>query len=891
MPASLQHLSPGEPPPVALDRWSRLAPWALAAVAAVVSCTQVFNFDIFWHLQSGQWMFDHQRVLGHDPFSTEAAAEWVNVHWVFQLLVTLVHHLSGWVGLGLLKMALFAATVGVLAAWQVRQRISAAWVMLAGLWLIVCVEGRVRVRPELLTFLLLTVTLIIVESVRRGSPVRRLWWLAAVNLLWVNMHGLFVIGPAVMWTAVAGEALDRLLKRAGPAQAGRPAFTSREAVLPLLLATAACFVSPWPAAAALHWLLLRTRISGETLSYSFGVEEFRPTYLFDPLRNVPLLLAILMGLAAFEAMRARRRQVPAAHWLWLLMFLVPAATAIRNVALFVFPAAFLLTLHGGEWLRALATRHAPLGRLRAPAAVAMLILLAAGAWLFGSEAVYRWENRSFSRTGFGLAQGAHPVAMAAWLGELQDEGDILPLDFGDGGTFIYYSWPRRKVWMDGRLEAHSQERFERLYELRTKLLSPRGASDPVETPLPPSVRFVVARYNDMKHIEVLSNSPRFQLQYVDQAGVCFARIPQPGEHVTWKPTPPPRANIGEYDRPLDAGKMTPLLPRAQTRRTWYRQNPLPAHFQMGLVFYALGLDSLAVRYLTLADRMALAEPITRTGMLAQSCQRLSEYQPVEPDADLPCDPNLSRALALYGRLNLADLRSEELATYALVRVRALVRGRQIDAAAEAIRQYLDALPIPQRWRPPEEVLRLRDEVQAALETALQRAAALQAGDLPPAERALLLLRKDMGLIDHAIRELSSAGDLSPRTRMLLGDLYLRQGRTAEARAAYQPGAGRSVSSDWQVTMRLGLCDWADGNLAASEAALASAAAGAPGRPQSALYLGLLREQLGHYAGAAQAVRAYKAPATTPATDQPAERLLAQLQARLRVRGVEMNEQQ
>ena len=59
----------------------------------------------------------------------------------------------------------------------------------------------------------MTATIALVESVRRGAPARRLWLLPAVMLPWVNMHGLYFLGPALFWSAAAGAAIDRRLGR------------------------------------------------------------------------------------------------------------------------------------------------------------------------------------------------------------------------------------------------------------------------------------------------------------------------------------------------------------------------------------------------------------------------------------------------------------------------------------------------------------------------------------------------------------------------------------------------------------------------------------------------------------------------------------------------------
>jgi len=881
-------------PTPARPGWANLAAGAVIALAAVVACRKVWNFDIFWQLKSGQWMLSHHRVLAHDPFTSPDPAvgddqsSWVNVHWGFQVIVASIHALSGFAGLVVLKMAAFAGTLAVLALW-LRRRVGPAWLMLAGWCIVVAAENRVRARPEIFTFLFLALTLVIVESVRRGAPARRLWWLAGLNVVWVNMHGVYVVGIASTWALAIGALIDRRLRRDS---AG--ALHGRRVLGPILAATAACLVSPWPIRAALQPLLLRTRVSGEQAMYSFGVQEFSPTYLANPFTSVPMmvLLAALLavvaaigGLVLLEIVKAHPATVPVGHVLWLGMFAALAVTAVRNVMLAAIPIGFLLAIHGGALLRRIAEARPGWARVRLPASIAALVLLVATAAGYTTEWVYRHQGRQANRVGFGQVQGLHAIDMARWLGASELDGDILPLDFGEGGVFIYHSYPRRKVWMDGRLEAHSLKRFERLYEIRTRMLSSAQAADPAVTPLPPSVRFIVVRADDTRHLEALSGCPRFALAYVDRASVCFARRALAGEQVAWAAdadTDPPTPNLAAFDKPVGyAPPPAPLLD-VETRRRWFRRNPPAAHWRMGAVFYSLGLDRLAIRYLTVADALGLHEPIWRVGLLAQAHQRLGEQEPIEPDVDLPADPNLSRALALYETVDLSDLAGRQTQTFALVRIRALIKGRQIDAAAKAVSDYLDNLPIPKRWRPSAEALAVRDAIKTAHDVARANRARMNFDGFRPIEQALSLVRKNLGLIDAAIDTLAAVRDPARPERRLLGDLYLRKGLTAKARRAYgRPGAG-----DWALTMRLGLCDWADGRFADARRHLSVALRAAPTRAEPALYLALLAEQLGQYADAANALAARPTAASRPAAGQTG-RLTARVIARLRARGFDV----
>ena len=126
-------------------------------------------------------MLENGRVLGHDPFGVPESPsgqpqQWVNIHWGFQLIVASVHAIGGFSGLVGLKMAMLVAAMAIVMV-PLRRKISPAWMMLVALGMILCMAPRARARPEVLTFVLLAATLMLIESVRGGASVRRLWWL------------------------------------------------------------------------------------------------------------------------------------------------------------------------------------------------------------------------------------------------------------------------------------------------------------------------------------------------------------------------------------------------------------------------------------------------------------------------------------------------------------------------------------------------------------------------------------------------------------------------------------------------------------------------------------------------------------------------------------------
>jgi len=584
--------------------WFIACALALAVAAAAATFTEVHNYDIFWHLSSGNWMLAHGRVLGTDPFSIDPLPQWVNVHWLFQVIVASLYAAGGFAALVGLKTILAAATVIILAV-SCRRDAPPAWIILAGLLALAALETRLAVRPESFTLLFMTATIALVESVRRGASARRLWLLPAVMLPWVNMHGLYFLGPALFWSAAAGAALDRRLGRDFFGNIGN--LPTRGAVLAMLAASAACLITPWPLQAAAQPLLLWTRISGQTKAYTYGVLEFIPTWQ----SGFFLVVAVALLVPAAIACAVNFRRVPIAHWLWLAAVGALAVMARRNVALTGPVCGYLLTVHGGQVIRRIVTArrsrtgghagrglalcdssserchasvlgsmlrgdmlpkmeawhhihritcHRALANAANIAAIALALVVAA---LCANELVFRLTG-FHRRFGPGLYRPNYPIDIASHLGTLKVRGDILCDNWGDAGTFIYFSRPRR-LWMDGRLEAHTLERFKSQGRISRELRKPASAST---VDLPPEVRFIFVRGEAREALTAMARSQRYRLIRVDETGVCFERTDYPGRAGDELPE---GDNLGDFDRPLTAPGEIAGLP-ANVRR-WWRQNP------------------------------------------------------------------------------------------------------------------------------------------------------------------------------------------------------------------------------------------------------------------------------------------------------------------------------
>lgn len=803
--------------------WQIAAVIALVISALAVTLTYVWNFDIHWHLASGQWMLQHHRPLGHDPFSYDPPPQWLNGHWFFQVVTAALFSLGGWAALSIEK-AFCAALAMFIFAMSLRKRISPAWLIVCGLAMIEIMQQRIRVRPESFSMLFLTATLVLVDGVRMGNRTRRLWWMAPIMLLWANSQGLFMLGVGVIVSSLVGAVADRTLRKQVPL--GN--LLTQDAVIPLLAAMAMCAVTPWPLEMLTNPFVLARRISGKEFYYTYGVSELQPTYEVLSYHSDAILLVCVTALA----MILNFRRVPLAHMAWFGVFAFLSLLARRNAALLGPVCGYLLAVHGQDIIARVVQRKRRLSSIGPVAAVVAITLAGAVSYGYATERVFRHRG-IFNRFGAGLQTDNYPTDIAKWLGNLKADGDIMCDGFGDAGVFIYYNstpdtreTPVRKVYLDGRNEFHTLQRFIEVHRIRRELGSTSGAAS---VALPSDVRFIFVRYDNTGALSSMMQNPqRFRLVRLDDMGACFARLDWTGT-VRERPTSnlPDRPNIDDYERALDANGL--LAGWNYEKPAWYRQNPPATTYRLGTMFLALGRCDwdarvsapsrlqkqcllLSLRYLNSAVRENLAPAAVTVGGLAMACQQRSFQSPELPE-DAPLDVNSARALYLFDRLNLSRIDEQNAQQLAMERVRAFLQARQIDAADAAMRDLMEnILPPRLRVNPPEQDTNLRRAIDETLTKSKVLKAQRKISQMPLLAQARALTAPDVGLIEPAIETLKTAAITDRETQLFRADLLLKRGQPEQAREILNKLPPGDKDDNRIVSLRLALCDWVEGKL-------------------------------------------------------------------------------
>jgi tetratricopeptide (TPR) repeat protein len=436
-------------------RWTEAALLlGLLALGAAFGVQKIRAFDYWWHLRTGAVILETGAVPKVDSFTyTVPGSRWVDIHWLFQVGLKALHSLGGHDAVVLGKVGFVWLLLGVLATigWR-RER---AFVTAFALGMMLLVAGdRFMPRPELLSFVLLASVLALLERHERRPDA---WVFAVVPLqvVWVNVHGLFAVGLALCGIYLAAEAVRPLVQ---PGERLRWDRLRRLALL-TLLGGLASLVNPNGLEGALYPVQQLGMIGPVDERGLFGsvIAELLPP--IDPAGRTQLGLMVLVGVLAalsFAAMALNWRRLHGAHPLLWVAFAWLGLSARRNLALAAIVFAPILVLNANDLLDRRPLPARARGALAAVVGAALVLLTV-------DVATGRFWDRigSLREPGLGVSEIFYPEGAVEWIARERPPGPIAH-HMADGGYLLWHLYPDYPVMTDGRLEVFGPERFAEL---------------------------------------------------------------------------------------------------------------------------------------------------------------------------------------------------------------------------------------------------------------------------------------------------------------------------------------------------------------------------------------------------------------------------------------------
>ncbi len=399
--------------------------------------------DTGYHIRTGEYIIQNWTIPTHDLFSyLTPPPAWTAHEWLSEIIMAVIYRASGLSGI-VIFFSLFLAATHVLL-YRSLKAISNEIALVIGVTAIAVATSSTHwlARPHLFSLALTLVWYQVLDDYQ-FSRQNKLIYLPLLMLLWVNLHGGFVIGLLLLVIYACGNLLRSLA--ASPSLAEQSVDKAKQFALSAVLCTAVTLINP----RGYEILLFPFKVTSDRVLMDAVAEFLSPNFH----RALPFKYMLLLLIASLAWSRARLHPIEVGL---IVFFTYMALYSVRYVSLFaiIVSRPLLRTLESASsrmpprfmqlYMRRsqnLSTLEASMSHYLWPAIALSITVVLAHLGLLHFE---------FSKTHF-------PVAAVEFLKREAIPGNIFNLDeFGD--YMIFAAWPEYKVFIDGRSDMYGSTR-------------------------------------------------------------------------------------------------------------------------------------------------------------------------------------------------------------------------------------------------------------------------------------------------------------------------------------------------------------------------------------------------------------------------------------------------
>jgi tetratricopeptide (TPR) repeat protein len=406
--------------------------FALGCFASLFAVEQVYNYDIWWHLKSGEWTLKHFSVPYSDTFSFSTdGSKWMNSSWLSGVLFALLHQLGGFDLLILFKAVVIGLAFAAAGLLLIRRGVNPYVALLLLGWAIVVARFRFLLRPELFMFPALVILFwLLSESASRNQ---RLAFVGVpLVVLWVNLHGTAYIAP-VFGLFLLLEVIVQKIIQSDKIEATQASFSFTLALF--LSLCVAVLLSPY--GVEMFQLVIERTVVDDLITNSLTVEEHLP--LKWGTRNGYWALLVATGVSFLPIFNRTRL-------FYLFTYVgtaVLAVTSVRYIGLAAIIQAMILGLNLNPIFEKRVSVDILNSRIFKLTAPAVLVILACFAFqsTFTVNKVYQW--------GWGINASRYPASEVDYLKGIDFKGNLY--NSWETGGYILWHLPPVRTLIDGRV--------------------------------------------------------------------------------------------------------------------------------------------------------------------------------------------------------------------------------------------------------------------------------------------------------------------------------------------------------------------------------------------------------------------------------------------------------
>ena len=491
----------------------------LIALVFGINTAQVSNNDIWMHMKNGELILKNKHFLYKDTYSFRTIGmDWVNHEWLAGVIFYLVYQVAHVNALIFFKgfLVLVFSLFMVATCRLTKNR----WAILYPLVVFALFNAGVRflVRPHMFTYFFVPIFIYILFAFKYQKK-DYLYWLPILSLLWVNIHGGFVVGMGIITLFTFFEIFRTFLNRYFSFIQNDILSFQRLKKLVIIWFFSGLVLSLNPHGISIYTypfeLISQKTFMSQIYEWQppFKSDTFKKSYAF----NYFLIWMALLGLSFMLDYKHLDLTNLALSGLFLAMSL----KMHRNIAIFALATAPILSLNLDLFFDRLLNKKGTGGIDLLMKLAVLLITIGLTRMSFKYGYIYR----SGSRKPFGLGVASNmPIEAVQYVKKNNIKGNSFnPYTYGT--YIIHHLYPDTRVVMDSRDLPYGEKLYlEHQYAMNSvkhfKALFQKYHVD-----------YILMNYRHgqhlKKHFEYLEKTGEWVLVYFDDRNVVYIRnIPE-----------------------------------------------------------------------------------------------------------------------------------------------------------------------------------------------------------------------------------------------------------------------------------------------------------------------------------------------------------------------------
>jgi hypothetical protein len=397
--------------------------------------------DTGYHIRTGEFILDTGQIPRVDIYSfIQPTLKWTAHEWLSEVVMALVYRASGLTGIVVFFAILLATTHWLLFALLRNKCDDILLCTVITVLATLTSSSHWLARPHLFSLPALLIWHHLLDRFQYNDQ-QTLKYLPILMLLWVNLHGGFMLGIVLLIIYLVGNVVYSLAD--SPSSALHYRAKAKALSLTIFLTIGACMVNP--VGVEIFWFPFR--VTSDRFIMDWVIEFMSPNFHHD----LPFKYMFVTVIAALALTRTRLQLIEAA-----LVILVSymALYSVRHVSVFGIVVAPILLKMSSGITASLPRRLSDFYQLRRQSLAELDAQLKGTAWPgIALLVVLGLASAGMLRASFN--KEIFPVAAVEFLKRAKLPGKMFNNDeFGD--YLIFSAWPQYKVFMDGRSDMYGE---------------------------------------------------------------------------------------------------------------------------------------------------------------------------------------------------------------------------------------------------------------------------------------------------------------------------------------------------------------------------------------------------------------------------------------------------